>query len=270
MGVVILLAGLWFVIAFSEPLTHVRIGLISIGLGYVLAWYVPVWFKWRHVKAQNRILERCRALLLLGSEALEAGNKLAAEQFLQRIERLESLWSLGHSTIFRTSLALWVIAWGCIACVLIRFAGGLVVQYGWSSKVAAWDSLPNELALSMMISVTAVLHAVLGYFEDWVDPWAVENCGARLRQHIYGPRGVGIPPEPEKVSAPNFDGLTPRQVFGLGPNFTRRDLDRKRRRMAQDLHPDLWHSAGPHERKAREEALKRVNAAYDVLRPMAA
>jgi hypothetical protein len=269
LAVVLALAGFWFLMAFSEPQMHLRVGLISMGLGYVLSWYVPRSLKNRHVKAQNRLLERCRALLLLGSRALESGNKLAAEQILKRIERLESLWHLGHSIPFRTSLAIWAVAWGLIACVLIRFAGVLIVQYGWSSKLVAWESLPSELWLMVLVSLTAVLHALSGYFEDWVDPWAVENCGARLRQHIYGPRGLGVVPETEKSTLPDFDGLSPREIFGLGPSFTRRDLDRKRRRMVQELHPDRWHNASGHERKTREETLKRVNAAYDVLRPSA-
>ncbi|HKZ96108.1 MAG TPA: J domain-containing protein [Hyphomicrobiaceae bacterium] len=57
-----------------------------------------------------------------------------------------------------------------------------------------------------------------------------------------------------------------RFIFGISLKFTQRELDRARRRLVQELHPDRWHNAGTHERKAREEALKRVNAAYDVLR----
>jgi curved DNA-binding protein CbpA len=51
----------------------------------------------------------------------------------------------------------------------------------------------------------------------------------------------------------------------LGPTFTRRELERARRRLAWDLHPDRHRGASLHERKAREDALKRVNAAFDLL-----
>ena len=46
-------------------------------------------------------------------------------------------------------------------------------------------------------------------------------------------------------------------------------LDRARRRLVNRLHPDLAHGSAPAIQRAREEALKRVNAAYDPLRPFA-
>jgi len=36
-----------------------------------------------------------------------------------------------------------------------------------------------------------------------------------------------------------------------------------------DLHPDRQWAISPQERRAREAALKRINAAYDILRPEA-
>lgn len=76
-------------------------------------------------------------------------------------------------------------------------------------------------------------------------------------------------PEPAETSVPNFDGMTPYEILGFGPTFTRRALDRARSRLARDLHPDRWHKVSPQERGTREEALKRVNAAYDMLRKQA-
>ena len=77
-------------------------------------------------------------------------------------------------------------------------------------------------------------------------------------------------PEPEAdEEEPLLDGLSGRQLFGLSPVFSRRNLDRARRHLVKELHPDLWHDAKPSSRRAREEALKRVNAAYDALRPLA-
>ena len=96
--------------------------------------------------------------------------------------------------------------------------------------------------------------------------WAIDNCGDRLWLLMFGPRAVEVALEPGTAGAPNFDGMTPYEVFGLGLSFTRRALDKARRRLVQELHPDRWHNADPQERKAREEALKGVNAAYDVLR----
>ena len=267
MGAVVVIAGIWLALLWYEPQTHVRIGLASMGLGYVIAWYVPIWFRHRHVRAQNRLLDRCRALLIVGSREFEAGDKPAAEAILARIRRLEGLWKLGNAIPFRLSLALWGIAWAIAICVLIRFAGLIVVHYGWTGKILAGEKILSELWIAWAVSMTAPLYALLGYFDAWKNEWAIENCGDRLWQLLYGPRAVELPPESETTSGPNFDGMSAREVFGLGYSFTRRDLDMARRRLVKELHPDRWHSASLRERNAREEALKRVNAAYDTLRP---
>jgi curved DNA-binding protein CbpA len=81
---------------------------------------------------------------------------------------------------------------------------------------------------------------------------------------LYGPRAVATFHGPQDAHL-GVDGLSPRQIFGLGPTFTRRELERARRRLAWDLHPDRHRGASLHERKAREDALKRVNAAFDLL-----
>lgn len=269
MAAVIVLAGIWLALMLTEPLLHVRVGLGSMAAGYVIAWYVPVWFKNRHVVAQNRLLDRCRMLLLLGSRAAGAGDKEGAEEILLRIRRLERLWRYGNSLPFKLSLALWAIAWGAILCVAIRFAGQEVVHHGWTGTLIPADKILDELGVTVLISITVPFLAMIGYFEAWKNPWAIENAGDRLWEILYGPRGISLQPEPEDP-APNFDGMSPQEIFGLGHHFTRRELDRARRRLVQDLHPDRWHSASPKERHIREEALKRVNAAYDLLKREAA
>lgn len=212
MGAVIVIVAIWVTMIVFEPLTHVRLGLGSMALGYVLAWYEPIWFKHRHVKSQNRLLDRCRALLILGSRAIEAGDKTAAERALLRIRRLESLWKLGNAIPLRVSLALWAIAWGVAASVAIRFGGLLVVHYGWTGKLLAVDKVLSELWVAALISGTAPLYALMGYFEAWVNPWAIENCGDRLWQIIYGSRGVEPVPKRKRNDIPEFEGMTPRGV----------------------------------------------------------
>jgi hypothetical protein len=244
--------------------------MVSLGLGYVVAWYVPVWLKNRHVKSQNSLLERCRALLILGSQERENGNKSSAEAVLRRIRRLESRWAFGNSISFRVSLALWAVAWGVVASVIIRFLGAGLSHYGWTGKLPAASDAVSDLWIATLISMTAPLYALIGYFEAWVNPYAIENCGDRLWQIIYGSREINIAPEPAADAVPDFDGMTPREIFGIGAVFTLRELDRARRSLVQMLHPDRWHNASIQERSAREEALKRVNAAYDALRQASA
>ena len=58
-------------------------------------------------------------------------------------------------------------------------------------------------------------------------------------------------------------------LFGLGDRFTIRELDKARRRLASELHPDRSSDLPEHARRAREEMLKNVNGAYERLRPLA-
>ena len=106
------------------------------------------------------------------------------------------------------------------------------------------------------------------YFGEWTPWWAVNDCGDRLERMLNAERHVATVSEADAFN-PIRDDLTPRQIFGLGPDFTRRQLDRARRRLVTQLHPDLAYGAQPAVRRAREEALKRVNAAYDQLRSSA-
>ena len=203
-------------------------------LGFVVAWYVPVWLKHQHVNSQNRLLDRCRALLILGSRAFEADDKAGAEKILSRIRRLEWLWHFGNALPFRISLAVWVVAWGIAACLSVRFLGFSVARYEHFGEVMTAGKFISELPFTVGISVWAPLYALAGYFNNWTNPWAIDNCGDRLWHLMFGPRAVDIAPEEVKIDVPNFDGLTSREVFGLSQRVTRSELDKVRRRLVRD------------------------------------
>jgi hypothetical protein len=265
----IIFGGLWLAIALTMPDTTpmlVRVGAgTSMVLSYLLTWYVPIWLKHRHIRSQNRLLDRCRMLLILGSRAHGEGDEPTAQDALDRIRRLEQLWRFGNALPFRVALAIWAVGWSFAVCVGIRFAGLMMTHYGWTGRFIASENMMSELWIAVAISLFAIIQALTSYFESWVNPWVIENCGDRLWQLMFGPRAVLIIPE-TGVEVPNFDRMSPREVFGLPPTFTRRDLDRARRHLVQLLHPDRWQQASFRERHLREEALKRVNAAYDSLR----
>ena len=153
--------------------------------------------------------------------------------------------------------------------IAIRFGGLLLSHYGWTGELVPVSKVPGELWIATVISMTAPLYALLGYFEDWTNPYAPENCSERLGHIIYGPKGVEAAAEAD-AGTPSFEGMSPHEVFGIAQNFTQRELANARRRLVRELHPDRWHNANIGERKAREEALKTVNAAYDMLRTKAA
>lgn len=260
-------AGLWLAICIGET-PAAQTALIPMSFSYVLAGFAPIWLRHRHVRAQNRLLDRCRALLMAASHAVAQGDSDTAAAILVRIRRLEGLWRLGDSLLFRVSLALWAVGTAVTLCVLARYLGLLARHHFWSDTTLSTRQIQEHLLVAAAVSLFAPMEAMLGYCEAWRQPWTADDCGDRLWQMLYGSKWLAVPPATTDA-APCFDGLSPREIFGLGPTFTRRELDLARRRFVWDLHHDRLRRTSSHERDAREEALKQVNAAYDVLRPQA-
>jgi hypothetical protein len=57
--------------------------------------------------------------------------------------------------------------------------------------------------------------------------------------------------------------------LALAPGFTKAQFRAAWLRLARELHPGFWSSAGPAVRKMKEAALMRVNAARHKLAPQA-
>jgi len=230
---------------------------------YVFAWFMPIWFRQRHLRDQNRLLERCRALFLVGARAFEAGDQGSAKRALQTIGKLEAHWRLGNTMLLKVSIAAWAILWGCVIVVVLPFGSICLAHYGWTGQLIAPANLLQELWVATAISLTAPMYALVAYFEPWVNPWVLEDCGKRLSAILRGNR---LPEPLSEGSESNLDGLTPGEVLGLGVMFTRKELDVARRKLVKQLHPITWYDAGLKVRTAREMARKRVDAAYEALR----
>jgi hypothetical protein len=86
---------------------------------WVVRNWFPVWFRHRHLREQNHLLERCRALLMVGVRAIEAGDHVSAKRALLAIRRLEAHWRLGDSIFFKVSIAAWATLWACIVVVIL-------------------------------------------------------------------------------------------------------------------------------------------------------
>ena len=179
-----------------------------------------------------------------------------------------SRWRYGNSITFRFAFMLWAIGVGTLGYILLRefslFVG--VVRIATFKDLAL--RFAEDLPLLLVIGMLGPLHGLYSYFNAWEDWRLIDDCGDRLERILSADRDVAIVSE-EGHPLLFSDGLTPEQIFGLGLGFTRRQLDQARRRLAAQLHPDRRHNAAPLVRRAHEEALKRVNAAYDRLRPLA-
>jgi hypothetical protein len=179
-----------------------------------------------------------------------------------RIRRLEARWRYGNSRFYRAAKMISAVALGMGAYLLIRY-GGLYLYMASNSSNPSQPLLPHHMIYFLVAA--AALQGLLSYYGEWVNPWAIEDCGDRLQRLLDAGVSVELIPQRARKSA-RAVGITPREIFGLGPNFTRRELDQARRRLAKELHPDRWHGAEASTRRNAEEALKTVNAAYDALR----
>jgi hypothetical protein len=237
----------------------------AFAIAYALAWFIPIWFRHRHLRDQNQLLERCRALLLVGARALEAGEQGSANRALETIRRLEAHWRLGNTMLFKVSLAAWAGLWACVVVFVLPLGAICLAHYGSTGQLIDPANLLLELWVATAISMTAPMYGLVGYFEPWVNPWVLEDCGERLSAILHGKR-LSEPFSEGSASNVDLDGLTPGEVLGLGVMFTRKELDLARRKLVKQFHPIKWYDAGLKVRAAREMARKRVDAAYEALR----
>ena len=242
--------------------------LAPMAMTHLVTLGVPIFFKHRHVQAQNRLLERCRALLMTGVHSLYQGDRDTAIDVLDRIRQLERRWRFGNSRAFRFCHALSTVGSVVVLCFILRYLGFLAPRY-ISGQSLSMPLLRDHLVGAGALSISGLIAAIAAYRMPWDEPRAIDDCGDRLWQLIHGARTLTVPADTAEA-APDFDKLRAREIFGLNPAFTRRDLDHARRGLVWELHPDRLRGLRPKERRAREDALKQVNAAYDRLRAEAA
>ncbi|MEZ5775370.1 MAG: J domain-containing protein [Hyphomicrobiaceae bacterium] len=250
---------------------------ISLFASVLVAHLVAERLRERYVRGQNRLLDRCRALLILGAKALETGAPDEAERLLATIRRLEAQWRYGRSLPYRLAKAGEAMFLGGVAFVGVRIAG-LVAMAAVEGTREQLLTLEGAWVF-FLLAIFGPLHAAAAYVDLPVFIDRIDDCGDRLEDLIRSPRDVlAFEEEAEEEEADQAqngaagheprvrDGLSPWQVLGVPREATRAQIDAARRQLVRELHPDRWMRSGPVVVKAREEALKRVNAAYDAMR----
>lgn len=128
-------------------------------ISYLLAGFVPILLRHRHARAQNRLLDRCRAHLIAATRALAQGDRYTATSILVRIRRLESLWRYGDCAFFRASLLLWAIGTAVVLCILARYLGLLARDHFRSDTPVTTGQLQEHLMVAGVVSLFAPLEA---------------------------------------------------------------------------------------------------------------
>ncbi len=236
---------------------------------YPLVFFVVQQVTAVHVRAQNKLLNRARAYFLLGAQALESRNQELARQFLMRIRRIERLWQLGDSGPLRLAIFCKGIVYAVVAAYALRY---ITTQFITARPIMTVEQAVNEFiaefGLTVIILFVPFLHALFwASMFEWTDKLLIVNSGDRLHRLIASPRGIiltGLETQRDHA-IPNLDGLTAAEVLGVQLPVSRLNLSSARRRLAAKFHPDLFGRRPLPERRAAEEAMKRVNRPFDEL-----
>lgn len=228
-------------------------------VGILFALLVPGGMKWLHDRRQDHLVERCRALYMHAVQALRLGDTQTAHESLDAIRQIEARWRAGRSTKVKIALACVAVGIGFAGNLAIRYAALLLPVFGDRQPVNGW----SDLVLLAASSLSGVTYSLVSYLGAWGSPWLVDDCGDRLEKLLRGTKSISVRPGEGRSIR---DGLRDREVLGVPPAYTRKDLDAARRRLAATYHPDKWMQSDPGARAAAEAAMKRVNAAYDALK----
>ena len=238
---------------------------IQFGIAFFIGWFggiacaftIPWLIKNRHITRQNRLIDECRSRFILAVRYLANNNEPAARGLLDEIRAIEARWKRADSIPSKVAL-------GCVAILLGTMAGA-TLRFAPFAAMSIEHGKALDLTNLAWVSGLSAMHTVFSYCYDWHSPWIVDDCGDRLEALLNTGRGIAIS-SPKTRRTRLKDGLAAREVFGLDILWTLKELNAARRRMAAQYHPDRWQTAPPGAAKAAEDAMKRINAAYDQLK----
>lgn len=228
--------------------------------GIAAAWLIPSLLKNWYVARQNRLIEECRSRFILAVQHLADNDEAGARTLHDEIRAIEKRWERGNRISRRVALGSLAIVVGTLTGAALRWLPLFMM-----SIESRTDATLTALA---WVAGLSAMHTLASYFQDWHSPWIVDDCGDRLEAMLSAGRGVATFSKKTKRGRLK-DGLAAREVFGLERVYTLRQLSDSRRRLAAQYHPDRWQNASASAAKAAEEAMKRINAAYDQLKATA-
>jgi hypothetical protein len=166
------------------------------------------------------------------------------------------------------------ISYAAVTNIGVSFFGQVLGYHvnSYPRPASLSESIEKLLTEPWLLTVTAaaaVLFSMLGLrhaVEVRSRRWS-EFYGNQLESALRAGRGVDNAPQHKLPPLP--EGVSARELLGLNPTFTKRELRSAWLRLARELHPDRWIHSGQAVRQMKEAALKRVNAARDELAPQA-
>src|SRR5262249_50548332 len=142
--------------------------------------------KQTHIRRQNELLQRCRALFLLALQAFEFKNERVARSYFARIRRLEARWRYGNTKIFRFALVTWAIGIGSAGFIVLRAFTFLPLDW----RIPIMDDVRRVAGdlpiLSALSAPWGALWGAIGLSGPWTSLWIVDDCGDRLQRLLDG------------------------------------------------------------------------------------
>ncbi len=213
----------------------------------------------------------------MGVQALVDGARDEAVTVLDAIRQIERRWRIGQSLLVRSGVIVIALVIGAVAYAVVQLAMLTLLiiisdlEYAWERLLTMMENLRNGTWILLFVWMAiGIIHSFIALIE-WPQYHDVDDCGDRLEAFIRSPRGIALSPSRADQAAQfvELEGLTAYQLLGLAAIFTLDELNAARRRLAAIYHPDKWRSASPSIQRASEDAMKRVNVAFEVLKPHA-
>ncbi|MBI1384089.1 MAG: hypothetical protein GC150_04180 [Rhizobiales bacterium] len=264
-GFVGLIDGLEPVVAFTAVLREPGVAF------YILAHIVPASMAMFEEADRTRLAVRIRTLYATGEAAFAAGQLEALQVIHRRVRILEAEEYRLNGLLRRTSRFLLRYA------IALLFIGLMFAIHKASTRIDG--AIVNIDLAEVVHRLTSRDHWRLFFFFfaaaivsidiDWIgmsNPLIRGEAYAHRLKRLIDSVGKKSPPKsPERPRTAENLAAAAMELFGLQKGFTAAQLRRAWLRIAFELHPDRHMNENPDVRIAKEEALKRVNAARDLL-----
>jgi len=237
---------------------------VPVYLSYIwIATAVPPKLRLYLSRRRTRWIKHCQAAYEEALHSLQEGDRSTAEKLLKRMRRWQGKWEERQTWAAAAERAFWVISGVSLACLVVRLSPLMLISYV-SDDTGLLKLVPQyEFIIWLSIPTLIILWNYFALSYDEEAPIVVDFAD-RLGRALHAGQEVI-----EGRYFPDLDDASElRDLFGLPPNFTVQELNKARRRLAAELHPDRW-SDKPDARQAREEMMKNINAAYERLRHLA-